>query len=49
VFTLKGLSSRFTTAYLTLANDLPECGTATEKDSRTERLGDGTLRTTYAQ
>ncbi|KAF4695737.1 hypothetical protein FOZ60_003748 [Perkinsus olseni] len=47
VFTLTGLPTPLTTAYHTLAYNLPRCGT--EKDGRTERLGDGTLRTTYAQ
>ncbi|KAF4716317.1 hypothetical protein FOZ63_002845, partial [Perkinsus olseni] len=47
VFTLTGLPTPLTTAYHALAYNLPRCGT--EKDGRTERLGDGTLRTTYAQ
>ncbi|KAF4651616.1 hypothetical protein FOZ61_010326 [Perkinsus olseni] len=47
VFTLTGLPTPLITAYQTLAYNLPRCGTG--KDGRTERLGDGTLRTTYAQ
>ncbi|KAF4655460.1 hypothetical protein FOL47_009420 [Perkinsus chesapeaki] len=48
VFTLSDLPNQLAKAYDTLAIELPKCG-SDGIDGRTEELGDGTLRTTYAQ